>query len=256
MLYFKFLMDVMSLLIPQEVISQLENLKAYIAGLGVSAKKINDTDLFLCAFIHKSYAADFKEITAHNERLEFVGDGVLGAIIAKLLFLRNPKMNESAMTLYKIALVREETLAEAAKDIKLNQQIFISRGEEHSNGREKDTILGDCFEALLGYLYLDQGGNVVEEFISTYLYPKIKTISQRPVKSHKTMVQEIVQRETKLTPTYIDLEFESDNKRNVIMYKSELLVNEEKKAEGFGTNKKKAQEDAAKNFYEAYKQQK
>jgi ribonuclease-3 len=246
----------MPLLIPSEVSSKLENLKSYITSLQVSAKKIKDADLFLCAFIHKSYAADFKEITAHNERLEFVGDGILGSIIAKLLFIRNPEMSESIMTLYKIALVREETLAEVARDIHLDQQIFISKGEEHSKGREKDTILGDCFEALLGYLYLDQGESVVEEFVSTYLYPKMKTLSQRTVKSYKTMVQEIVQREHKITPEYADFEFEFDDKKNVTTYKSELLVKGEKKAEGFGTNKKKAQEAAAKHFYEVYKSQK
>jgi ribonuclease-3 len=240
----------MNLLIPAEVSVQLDVLKSYLASLQVSAKKIQNSDLFLCAFIHKSYAADFKEITAHNERLEFVGDGILGAVIAKLLFVRNPSMDESVMTLYKIALVREETLAEVARDIGLDKQIFISRGEEHSKGREKDTILGDSFEALLGYLYLDQGEAVVEEFISKYLYPKIKHISQKPVKSYKTLAQEVVQRETKVLPEYVDSEVECDEKKNVIRYKSEFLVNGEKKAEGFGSNKKKAQEEAAKNFYE------
>ncbi|MDR2415995.1 MAG: ribonuclease III [Candidatus Peribacteria bacterium] len=214
----------MSLLIPPEVSNQLPQLTTYLASLGIDTSKIQNTDLFLATFIHKSYAADFKEITSHNERLEFVGDGILGAVIAKLLFTRNPEMSESVMTLYKIALVREETLAEVSRDIKLDQQIFISKGEEHSKGREKETILGDCLEALLGYLYLDQGESVVEKFINKYLYPKIKTISKGPVKSYKTMVQEIVQRETKLTPEYVDVEFAFDNKKNVTTYKSELLV--------------------------------
>ncbi|MDR0860039.1 MAG: ribonuclease III [Candidatus Peribacteria bacterium] len=201
--------------------------------MGVSPENIQNTELFLIAFIHKSYAADFKEITSHNERLEFVGDGILGAVIAKLLFVRNPEMDESIMTLYKIALVREETLAEVSRDIGLDKQIFISRGEEHSKGREKDTILGDAFEALLGYLYLDMGESVVEDFVNRHLYPKITTISKRPVKSYKTMVQEIVQHETKLTPEYLDTEVKTDEKKNMITYKSELLVSGKKKAEGF-----------------------
>jgi ribonuclease-3 len=97
------------------------------------------------------------------------------------------------------------------------------------------------------------GESAVEHFVATYLYPKIKTISKHPVKSYKTLIQEIVQRDTKLTPEYVDSEAEFDDKKNVIQYKSELLVNGEKKAEGFGTNKKKAQEAAAKNFYEMSK---
>ena len=81
----------------------------------------------LLAFVHKSYAADYKDTVNHNERLEFVGDGILGAVINKLLFLRHKEMAESNMTLYKIALVREEILAEIAKDIKLDSMVFISK---------------------------------------------------------------------------------------------------------------------------------
>jgi ribonuclease-3 len=81
----------------------------------------------LLAFVHKSYAADYKDVLTHNERLEFVGDGILGAVINKLLFLKHPEMAESDLTLYKIALVREEILAEIAKDIKLYEVVFISK---------------------------------------------------------------------------------------------------------------------------------
>ncbi|MEI6672466.1 MAG: ribonuclease III domain-containing protein [bacterium] len=88
---------------------------------------MKNEDLLLLAFIHKSYAADYKDVFTHNERLEFVGDGILGAIINKLLFINHQQMPESELTLYKIALVREEILAEIAKDIKLNEIVFISK---------------------------------------------------------------------------------------------------------------------------------
>jgi len=107
----------MEIRIPKEVQQQQQELVQYLVSLGIEEKKIKNTDLLLTAFIHKSYAADFKEISAHNERLEFVGDGILGGVVTKLLFLNNPEMEESEMTLYKIALVREETLAEIAKEI-------------------------------------------------------------------------------------------------------------------------------------------
>lgn len=86
-------------------------------SIGIQVSDLSDQELLLCAFVHKSYAADFKESYHHNERLEFVGDAVLGSVIAKALFLDFPQMQESTMTLYKIALVREETLAEVAKKI-------------------------------------------------------------------------------------------------------------------------------------------
>ena len=105
--------------------------------------------MLLCAFVHKSYASDFKEEYNHNERLEFVGDAVLGSVIAKALFLNFPTMQESNMTLYKIGLVREETLAKVAQNIKLNTYIFISKGEEKNHGRLKASIISDALEALI-----------------------------------------------------------------------------------------------------------
>lgn len=237
-------------LIQKEVKDKEEELISYLVSLWIDREKIKNTDLLLTAFVHKSYAADFKEMTAHNERLEFVGDGILGAVITKLLFTDFPQMEESGMTLYKIALVREETLAEVAKEISLNTHLFISKGEEKMQGREKETILWDAFEALLGYLYLDIGEQEVFKFITKYLYPKIKEIRERPVKSYKTLVQEYIQRETKLTPLYQDYDAIIDDKKNVLQYKSELIVNEQVIAEWLGTNKKKAQENAAKNYYD------
>ena len=105
----------MELLVPEEVRKQEKALREYVKWLWIDESQIKNVDLFLVAFMHKSYAADFKVITSHNERLEFLGDSILWACVAKLLFINHPEMAESTMTLYKIALVREETLAEAAK---------------------------------------------------------------------------------------------------------------------------------------------
>lgn len=110
-------LQTVSLDIPDEVREKQEILLNFIEQLGVPIVNIQLFDLFLSVFIHKSYAADFKVISAHNERLEFLGDGILGAVVCKLLFFNYPEMNEATMSLYKIALVREESLAEAAKKI-------------------------------------------------------------------------------------------------------------------------------------------
>jgi ribonuclease-3 len=108
------------------------------------------------AFIHKSYAADFKQEVVHNERLEFLGDAILGSVIAKQLYIDYPNAAESQLTLYKIALVREEHLAKIAKHIGLDQQLLLGNGEEKMGGRQKDVILADGLEALIGFLVLDQ----------------------------------------------------------------------------------------------------
>lgn len=237
-------------MLPQETINQKQRLLAYADSLWIQIQNIKNEHDFLQAFVHKSFAADFKEIWDHNERLEFLWDWVLWAVICKLLFVNHPEMDESEMTLYKIALVREETLAIVARNIKLDEQIFISKWEERSEWRKKDAILSDALESLIWYIFLDLWYDEAEKFVSKYVYSMYDSIDKNPVKSYKTMVQEYVQHNTKQTPVYVDSEVEIDDKWNVIKYKSELTVNWQVMSEGFGTNKKKAQEDAAKNYYE------
>lgn len=236
-------------MLPQETINQKQRLLAYADSLWIQTQNIKNEHDFLQAFVHKSFAADFKEIWDHNERLEFLWDWVLWAVICKLLFVNHPEMDESEMTLYKIALVREETLAIVARNIKLDEQIFISKWEERSEWRKKDAILSDALESLIWYIFLDLWYEEAEKFVSRYVYSMYDSIDKNPVKSYKTMVQEYVQHNTKQTPVYIDSEVEIDDRWNVTKYKSELTVNWQIVSVWFGSNKKKAQEDSAKNYY-------
>lgn len=236
-------------MLPELIINSKDKIIEYIKGLWVDTKKIKDTDLLLQVFIHKSFSADYKNIYAHNERLEFLWDGILGAITNKLLFLKHPEMPESELTLYKIALVREENLADVAREIGLGNMIFLSKGEEKMDGRKKDSIISDCLESLLWYMYIDLGVEETEKFIERHVYSKIDSIKKEPIKSYKTMVQELVQKGHKTLPEYKDIEHIKDEKDNVTEYKTEIYVLGEKKAEGFGVNKKKAQEEAAKAYY-------
>ena len=240
----------MSLKFPNEVYKDVPKLKEYVKTLGIDPAWIKDQDLFLCAFVHKSYASDFKETYDHNERLEFVWDAILGSIIARKLFLTFPEMSEAEMTLYKIALVREETLSIVAKKIGLNKQLFISKWEERNNGREKASITSDALESLIWYLALDIWYAIAEKFVLEYVYTEINNLSIS-VKSYKTTAQESIQKLYKKIPTYRDIEEEYDDKRNVIRFRSEIIVNNSVIAVGFWTNKKKAQEDAAKNYCES-----
>lgn len=238
-------------MLPQIVIENKDKIISYVEWLGIETAQIKDINLLLQVFIHKSFSADYKNIYSHNERLEFLGDGILGAIINKLLFTLHPEMDESELTLYKIALVREENLALVARDIWLDQMIFLSKGELKMDGRNKDVIISDCLEWFIGYLYIDYDIQVVEEFIKKYIYSKIDNIQTHPVKSYKTMIQELVQKESKILPEYKDTEEILDEKGNVTQYRSEIYVLDEKKSEWFWSNKKKAQEEAAKAYYES-----
>jgi ribonuclease III len=208
-----------------------------------------NTELLTQAFIHKSFSADFRHQLFHNERLEFVGDGILGAVINKLLFLDYPKKKESDLTLAKILLVKEKTLAIIAQKIQLDKYILISNWEEKSGGRQKPSILGDCLEALIGYIYLDYGYDTVEKWIETYVYDEWGQLQDCPSKSYKTLIQELLQKQDKTIPEYIDTEHTHDDKHNVIEYKAELIHQNKVLGTGYGPNKKTAQEYAAKQAY-------
>lgn len=236
-------------MLPQQVLDNKEKLIEYAKNLWIAVEKIQNEHDFLQAFVHKSFAADFKEIWDHNERLEFLWDWVLWAVICKLLFKNHPELQESGMTLYKIALVKEETLAIVARNIKLDEQIRISKWEEKMQWRKKDAILSDALESLIWYIFEDLWYDEAEKFVEKYVYSMYDVVDKNPVKSYKTMVQESIQHDTKQTPVYVDFEEVKDAKWNVTKYRSELTVSWKKVSEWFGTNKKKAQEDAAKNYY-------
>lgn len=236
-------------MLPWEVHKKESELLSYANTIGISTDKISDKNLFLQVFVHKSFAADYKHMMDHNERLEFLGDGILWAIINKLLFLHYPDRDESELTLYKIALVREENLALVAREIQLDKYIFVSKGEEKMEGRKKNTILADCLESLIGFLYIDLGSEATEKFVTQYVYSQIDIISKDPVKSYKTMIQEIVQKTHKELPVYEDSSSKTDDKGNTLEYKSIIYVLGQKQSEWFWPNKKKAQEEAAKNYY-------
>lgn len=124
-------------MLTKEVLDQKQKIKDFLKTLNISVEKIQNEDLMIQTFVHKSFAADYKQMLDHNERLEFLWDGILSAITNKLLYINYPNYSESDLTLYKIALVREETLAEVAKEIGLDKYIFVSKWEEKMEWRKK-----------------------------------------------------------------------------------------------------------------------
>lgn len=234
---------------PAFVTDKLDACKAFLESLGLDISQVKDETMLLTAFVHKSYAADFREPLPHNERLEFLGDGILGAVINTQLYKDFPDEPESTLTLYKIALVRAETLADVAKEIGLDEIIILGNGELKNDGKNKPTILCDCMEGVLGYIYLDLGANAVENVIKNHIYTRVTEIQKGQVKSNKTLLQEEVQKIHKNIPIYIDEPHEQDDKGNVLLYASRVSIDGKEVAIGYGANKKKAQDEAAKLAY-------
>lgn len=197
----------------------------------------------LTAFVHKSYASDFVPSLTHNERLEFLGDSVLGACVSSLLYTTRPDREESQMTLYKIALVREEMLAQVARDIALWGQLFLSHGEENQGGRDKDAILADGLEALIGASYLLFWYQESYEFIASYIGRYLDKVIQKWGKSHKSRIQERAQAQGYPLPEYVTEAFDDSHWS---AFKANIYINNTLYGSWTGKNKKKAQETAAK----------
>jgi ribonuclease-3 len=156
------------------------------------------------------------------------------------------------LTLYKIVLIKEETLANIARQIWLWDKIFLWHWEEKTGGRDKDTILADSLESLIGYIYLDLWLDETRKFVKKYVYSKLNELISKQIKSYKSLLQEKVQKLYKIVPEYKNYEWEKDEKWNIITYKSEVYILGEKKWEGYWPNKKKAQEEAAKMAYTSW----
>lgn len=203
-------------------------------------------EILLTAFVHKSYASDFVPALSHNERLEFLGDSILGACIGSLLYTTYPERSEAEMTLYKIALVREETLAKVARQINLWEQLFLSKGEEKQNGMEKDSILSDSLEAIIGAGYLIYGFDEVYKFISSSIRQELQELIQTDCKSYKSLIQEWAQGKWLPLPSYHSTQ---TIKEGDPWFHSELKIQNISYGSGSGKNKKRSQEDAARDAY-------
>lgn len=221
----------------------------YLSSLDLSVEHISQPDLLKTALTHKSYAADFIADHPHNERLEFLGDSVLWLAINDLLY-RELNDSEDILTLYKISLVRQDTLALVARQIGLDQHIIIGNGEERKWGRNNDAILSDCMEALLWWIYLDLGRESAYDFIHTHIYTLKDNLQVWPIKSYKSLIQEHVQSQHKTLPEYTDRELSRNDHRNEVIYETTIIINGEVAWVGTGSSKRKAQEEAAKEAYE------
>ena len=228
----------------------LSKLINYLDWLWVALGSKPNEELLVTAFTHKSFSADAPdEDIPHNERLEFLGDAILWSIVASSLYKLFPDAAESQLTLSKIYLVKEETLAHIARKIDLGEQLRLGKWEDRSGWRDKDAVLSDGLEAVIWYIYLDCWRQTVESFIERYIMSQLDELQTQPGKSWKSKLQEYVQKLHKEVPEYIDHEDEVEESGNVLLFRTEVSILGELIAEWTWSSKKKAQEEAAEKAY-------
>ena len=209
----------------------------------------HDKELLRHAFYHRSYLNEAKHIKESNERLEFLGDAILSFLTSQFLYLNYPNYPEGVLTNIRSSLVKTKSLGESAKVLGFGDLLFLSHGEEESGGRNNMSLLADSFEAFLGALFLDQGIETAKQFLTTYLFYKTAEIVEtKSYLDFKSLLQEIIQEGTKVSPTYQLAKSEGPD-HNRLFY-IVAYIGEKKLGEGKGKSKQEGEQAAAQNALE------
>jgi len=210
-------------------------------------------ELLTQALTHSSYANENPGTApSSNERLEFLGDAILGLIVAENLFEDFPTMAEGEMTRLRSILVKQDTLARVAETINLGSYLYLGKGEESSGGREKPAHLARALEALIAAVYLDHGYEVTDQFVLEILDVELANILyQGTIVDYKSQLQELLQAKAQQTPVYnlIETEGPDHDKKFTV----EVKLGNEVLATGTGRSKKKAETEAARIALEKLK---
>ncbi|NIM05583.1 MAG: ribonuclease III [Armatimonadetes bacterium] len=215
--------------------------------LGCSLK---DQELLIRALTHSSAAEGSTEES--NERLEFLGDAVLGVVVSEYLHSQFSTWSEGELTQAKAVLVSEPTLAAAARRLGLGEVLRLSRGEAQSGGRERPSILCDAFEALIAAVYLETGFEKVRECILRWLAEPIESVALGEYsKDYKTLLQELLQEEHRALPAYRVLEESGPDHNKTFVV--EVHLGKKMLGVGAGKSKKEAERSAARQALERHR---
>ncbi|HVL64495.1 MAG TPA: ribonuclease III [Actinomycetota bacterium] len=195
------------------------------------------------ALTHRSYAFEQVEPAGHNERLEFLGDAVLGTVVTDLIFTSYPELSEGAMARLRASVVNTQALAAIARRVGIGGHIRLGRGEELSGGRDKDSLLADTFEAVVGAVYIERGIDTVCRALVPLFRPLVEeAVSVRERYDAKTALQEVAVRERGGAPVYRVASTGPDHDKR---FTAEVFVGDERYGRGEGRSKKEAEQNAA-----------
>ena len=212
--------------------------------------EFKDKNLLIQAMTHSSYANE-KKIEKHesNERLEFLGDAVLELVISEFLFLNSPKLAEGELTKTRASLVCEQALSHCAKGMELGSYLYLGKGEESTGGRNRDSIISDSLEALIGAIYLDGGWLRAKEFVEKYILKDLE--NKRLFYDSKTVLQEMTQAYTEEKISYQLVGEEGPDHEKI--FTVQVKLGSKVLGSGRGKTKKGAEQEAAYNAIKVLK---
>ena len=214
------------------------------AALGI---RFRDGELREIALTHRSYAFEH-DLDATNERLEFLGDSVLGLVVTDMAFAEFPTMPEGELAKLRAAIVNAQALAEVARSLDLGSLVRLGKGEEQSGGRDKASILADALEAVFGAVYLDAGLDESRGLIERLFRPLMEAYARgEGERDHKTILQELASRELRTMPEYRLEERGPDHEKE---FTATVFLNGEPLGMGVGKSKKEAEQRAAREAFD------
>jgi ribonuclease-3 len=208
------------------------------------AYQFRDENLLRLALTHPSIAHESGVATAHNQRLEFLGDAVLGLVLTQKLYQQFPDLDEGPLTKARAKLVNRQTLAERARSLGLGAHLILSRGEEMSGGRDRESALADAYEALLGAIFLDGGFDAAREFILREFasaFGELPALSL--IENPKGELQEFLQARSPQAPEYQTVQIAGTD--HDPLFECAVYHEGAELARGRGKSKKAAESDAA-----------
>lgn len=207
-----------------------------------------DISLLEEALSHSSFANENKKIRNSNERLEFLGDSVLSIVVSDYLFRQFPHFSEGELTKIRASLVCEKALYHFAQQIDLGDYLYLGKGEEHTGGRERPSILADAFEAVIAAVYLDGGMDAVRLYIMSFMPKHIDSKKSITFNDYKTILQEIIQQNPEEKIEYVmKAETGPDHDK---AFAVQVRLNSNVIGNGVGHSKKQAEQMAAKEALE------
>jgi len=208
--------------------------------------RFSDISLLETALTHRSHAHErSQQSPANYERLEFLGDALLGFLVSERLYQGDAQASEGVLTRRRQSVVRASTLAKASRRLGLGEAIRLGRGEERTGGREKPSLMSDLFEAVLGAIYLDGGIRPARSFVARHLDDALHRSHSAggATDDYKTRLQERIQAKLRLAPRYRIVS--TTGPPHALRFEVEVLVDDRVLGSGSGSNRKRAEQEAA-----------
>jgi ribonuclease III len=212
---------------------------------GALGVRFTDADLRRTALTHRSYAFERGE-TVTNERLEFLGDSVLGIVVTDMAYRTYPDMPEGSLAKLRAAIVNMTALADVSRSLGLGDHLLLGKGEEQSGGRDKASILADALEAVLGAVYLDLGLDAARELVERLFRPRMEAYIGGEGLDYKTLLQELASRVLRSLPEYRLRDVGPDHEKE---FTATVYLGGQPYGRGTGRSKKEAEQQAAQEAF-------